>query len=122
MTSWGFADCQRDPNGYGFGSTIGRLLLRTLPDDYNVDSVYTWFPFVHPEPMEGFLKDLGKLHEYSLERPKPKEPSTTVNGYVEVGEVLHSTSNLVPEYIQRAAEVFKGKGYAGRTIPFISTN
>lgn len=29
LTSWGFNDCQRDPNAFGFGSTLGRLFLRT---------------------------------------------------------------------------------------------
>ncbi|KAJ8594598.1 putative linoleate diol synthase [Rhizopogon salebrosus TDB-379] len=111
MTAWGFADCQRDPNGYGFGSTLGRLLLRTLPNDYTADSVYTWFPFVHPEPMQGFLNDLGKLDGYSVERPKPRGPSTTVNNYVEVDQVLCNTDRFVPEYIDRAAVVVQGNGF-----------
>ncbi|OAX39674.1 heme peroxidase [Rhizopogon vinicolor AM-OR11-026] len=111
MTAWGFTDCQRDPNGYGFGSTLGRLLLRTLPNDYTVDSIYTWFPFVHPEPMADFLKNLGKLNEYSLERPKACGPSTIVKNYVEIEQVLRSTDKFVPEYIERAAEIIKGKGF-----------
>ncbi|KAG2138289.1 heme peroxidase [Suillus clintonianus] len=111
MTAWGFADCQRDPDGYGFGSTLGRLLLRTLPNDYTADSIYTWFPFMHPERMEGYLKDLDKLDGYSLARPKPRGPCTNVTNYVEVGQVLLSTTKFVPEYIERAAEIIKGKGF-----------
>ncbi|KAG1717309.1 heme peroxidase [Suillus paluster] len=111
MTAWGFADCQRDPDGYGFGSTLGRLLLRTLPNDYTIDSIYTWFPFMHPEPMEGYLKKLGKLDGYSLARPKPSGPCTTVTNYVEVGQVLHSAEKFVPEYVERAAKVINGKGF-----------
>ncbi|KAG2132772.1 heme peroxidase [Suillus clintonianus] len=111
LTAWGFADCQRDPEAYGFGSTLGRLFLRTLPNDYTKDSIYTWFPLVHPDSMEGYLKNLNKLDEYSLERPKPSGPATTVNNYVEVGQVLRSTDKYVPEYVDRAAEVLKGKGF-----------
>jgi linoleate 10R-lipoxygenase len=122
LTAWGFTDCQRDPNGYGFGSTLGRLLLRALPNDYSADSIYTWFPFIHPEPMEGFLKNLGKLDEYSLERPKPRGPFVTVSNYVEVGEVLRSTDKFVPEYIRRAAEVVDGNGYAGHATASVSAN
>ncbi|KAG0693724.1 heme peroxidase [Suillus ampliporus] len=111
MTAWGFADCQRDPDGYGFGSTLGRLLLRTLPNDYTEDSIYTWFPLMHPEPMEGYLKKLGKVGGYSLARPKSRGPFTTVNNYVEVSQVLRSTEKFMPECVERAAEVIKGKGF-----------
>jgi hypothetical protein len=114
LTAWGFADCQRDADGYGFGSTLGRLFLRTLPNDYSVDSIYTWFPLMHPEPMEGYLKKLGKLDGYSVERPKPRGPATTVDDYVVVGEVLRSTDKFVPEYAGRAAGVIVGKGYVRR--------
>ncbi|KAG1795206.1 heme peroxidase [Suillus plorans] len=111
LTAWGFADCQRDPDAYGFGSTLGRLFLRTLPNHYSKDSVYTWFPLVHPDAMEGYLKNLGKIDGYDAGRPKPSEPATTVHGYVEVGQVLRSTDKYVPEYVERAAEVLKGKGF-----------
>lgn len=111
LTAWGFADCQRDPNAYGFGSTLGRLFLRTLPNDYSKDSIYTWFPLIHPDSMEKYLKDLGKLDGYDLAKPKPSAPATTVHGYVEVGQVLRSTETYVPEYVERAAEVLKGKGF-----------
>jgi hypothetical protein len=61
--------------------------------------------------MEGYLKNLGKVDGYDLARPKPSGPVTTVNGYVEVGQVLRSTDKYEPEYVERAAEVLKGKGY-----------
>ncbi|KAG1765167.1 heme peroxidase [Suillus placidus] len=111
LTAWGFADCQRDPEAYGFGSTLGRLFLRTLPNDYSKDSIYTWFPLVHPESMEKYLKNLGKLDGYDLARPRQSGPTTTVNGYVEVGQVLKSTDKYVSVYVERAAEVVKGKGF-----------
>ncbi|KAG9313033.1 heme peroxidase [Chiua virens] len=111
MTSWGFADCQRDPNGWGFGSTLGRLLLRTLPNDYNETSIYTWFPLMHPEAMEKYLKDLGKLGDYTVERPKTRITPTPVSGYVEVGEVLRDSENFTAVSHHRASEVVKGKGF-----------
>lgn len=116
MTSWGFADCQRDPNGWGFGSTLGRLFLRTLPNNYDERSVYTWFPLMHPEAMEKALKDLGKQDDYSLERPKNRSPPTTVSGYVEVGEVFRDAQNFTAVAEQRASEVFKGKGFVIYTL------
>jgi len=111
MTSWGFADCQRDPSGWGFGSTLGRLFLRTLPNDYDEKSVYTWFPLMHPEAMETNLTNLGKLDDYSLERPNKRVPSTTVSSYVEVGEVLRDAQAFIPVCEHRASEVINGKGF-----------
>jgi linoleate 10R-lipoxygenase len=111
LTSWGFADCQRDPNGWGFGSTLGRLFLRTLPNDYDEKSVYTWFPLMHPEAMEKNLKNLGKLDDYSVERPKKLVPPTKVSGYVEVGEVLRDAQSFTAVSEKRASEVIKGKGF-----------
>ncbi|KAH7927845.1 heme peroxidase [Leucogyrophana mollusca] len=112
MTAWGFADCQRDPEGYGFGSTLGRLFLRTLPEQYDKDSVYTWFPLMHPDAMKTNLTKLHKINGYSLERPKPRSTSVTkVDGYVEVGEVLRNGEKFEPEYVERAKEVVKGKGF-----------
>lgn len=116
LTSWGFADCQRDPNGWGFGSTLGRLFLRTLPNDYDEKSVYTWFPLMHPESMEKNLKNLGKLDDYSTERPKKRVPSTNVSGYVEVGEVLRDAQSFTAVSEKRASEVIKGKGQVIYTL------
>ncbi|KAG6334671.1 hypothetical protein ID866_4420 [Astraeus odoratus] len=111
-TAWGFADCQRDPNGWGFGSTLGRLFLRTLPGQYDEKSVYTWFPLIHPEAMEKFLKDLGKANQYTTERPKPTDVEPrVVASYVEVGEVLRDTAAFTPDYAKRAEEVINGKGF-----------
>ncbi|KAG2067857.1 hypothetical protein BDR04DRAFT_1158618 [Suillus decipiens] len=70
LTAWGFANCQHNPDTYGKDSE---------------DSVYTWFPLIHPDAMEGHLKNLGKVDGYDAARLKPSEPATTVNGYVEVG-------------------------------------
>lgn len=110
LTSWGFTDCQREPDGWGFGSTLGRLFLRTLPGQYDEKSIYTWFPLMHPEAMQTNLKKLGKLDQYSLERPKPQGDRVPVTGYVEVGEVLRDTVVFKSDYEERAKEVIKGKG------------
>ncbi|EGN96758.1 hypothetical protein SERLA73DRAFT_93339 [Serpula lacrymans var. lacrymans S7.3] len=111
MTAWGFADCQRDPNGFGFGSTLGRLILRTLPNDFTKNSVYTWFPLMTPDAMEPHLKKLKLLDQYDLKRPGVTPGTSAVEGYVEVGEILKDTSKFGTEYAARAKEVIKGKGF-----------
>jgi len=73
--------------------------------------VYTWFPLMHPEAMGKYLKDIGKLDGYSLERPMQRIPPTTVSGYVEVGEVLRDAQSFTTMAGDRASEVIKGKGF-----------
>ena len=97
MTTWGFADCQRQRLGAGFGSTLGRLFLRTLPSEYNADSVYTWFPLVTPAAMKIHLTKLG-IDKYNLMRPVTQIMPRIVSGYTEVSEILKSTASFHHPY------------------------
>lgn len=110
LTAWGFADCQRDPNAFGFGSTLGRLLLRTLPNNFTENSVYTFFPLMTPESMETNLKELKLLDQYDLSRPKTKTAAHVVSSYRQVGEIVNDHSAFSSPYALRAARVLSGKG------------
>ncbi|KAH6915985.1 heme peroxidase [Coprinopsis sp. MPI-PUGE-AT-0042] len=63
LTAWGFQDCQRDQNGHGFGSMLGPLLLRTLPQDYSENSVYTFFAMMTPDSMKTNLTKINKMDQ-----------------------------------------------------------
>ncbi|RDB20840.1 Linoleate 10R-lipoxygenase [Hypsizygus marmoreus] len=111
LTAWGFADCQRDPSAFGFGSTLGRLFLRTLPNNYTENSVYTFFPFMTPDSMKTHLTKLKVVDQYDLSRPGSNTAVTTVNGYAQVGEILSSKDAFISPYAARAARVIPGKGF-----------
>ncbi|KAG6844776.1 hypothetical protein H0H87_003894 [Tephrocybe sp. NHM501043] len=111
LTAWGFADCQRDPDAFGFGSTLGRLLLRNLANNYTENSVYTFFPLMTPDAMETHLKKLKLLDQYDLSRPKNQPSLTTVNSYPQVGDILNDRTAFTSSYAQRAVRVLKGKGF-----------
>ncbi|EIW79353.1 putative linoleate diol synthase [Coniophora puteana RWD-64-598 SS2] len=111
MTAWGFADCQRDPDAYGFGSTLGRLFLRHLPNQYSKDSVYAWFPLMHPEAMEGYLAKLNKSDGYSIQRPIAPPIPAKVENYVEAGEILKDGQKFSAVAVEKAAAVIEGKGF-----------
>ncbi|KAG7444916.1 heme peroxidase [Guyanagaster necrorhizus] len=74
LTSWGFADCQRDPDAFGFGSALGKLFLRTLPHEFgeNGNSVYAFFPLMTPDSMKVHLTKMGLVDRYDLTRPVKK--------------------------------------------------
>ncbi|KAF8634588.1 hypothetical protein AX17_004177 [Amanita inopinata Kibby_2008] len=111
LTAWGFADCQRDPKAFGFGSTLGRLFLRTLPNNYTENSVYTFFPLMTPEAMKVHITKMGLMNEYDLSRPKPRPTPRTVDDYAQVGEILQNDEVFKTDYAGRAARIIKGKGF-----------
>ena len=110
LTAWGYADCVRDPYAYGFGSTLGKLLLRALPNHYSEDSVYTFFPFMTPESMKGNLSSLGLLNQYNLNRPKPTNTPIHVRDHKTVYGIHLDTQNFSKPYTQRVRRVISGKG------------
>jgi hypothetical protein len=111
MTTWGLADCTRDPNGAGFGSMLGRLLLRALPDQYSEKSIYTWFPLQTPESMTGFLKNLKLDKEYDLTRPGTKETPQSISDYAPIFQILNDSVGFKSPAADKASLVIPGKGF-----------
>ncbi|KAK7049205.1 hypothetical protein VNI00_005806 [Paramarasmius palmivorus] len=111
LTAWGFADCQRDPNAYGFGSTLGRLFLRTLPKQFTENSVYAFFALQTPESMKTYLKKLKLDGAYDADRPTPSPAYTVASDYSQVGDILKSSAFTAPQYQERASRIVKGKGF-----------
>ncbi|KAJ7281406.1 linoleate diol synthase [Mycena rebaudengoi] len=110
LTAWGFADCQRDPKAFGFGSTLGRLFMRTLPNSFSENSSYAFFPLMTPGSMKKNLQKMHILDSYDLTRPKQIAPVQTLKGNKQVAEVLNKEVFVSP-YAERAAKVIKGKGF-----------
>ena len=111
LTAWGFADCQRDPNAFGFGSTLGRLFLRTLPNHFTENSIYTFFPLMTPESMKTNLTKLGVIDQYDLSRPVERSPTVSVNGYARVAAILNDKNGgFSTSYKARVTRVLHGPG------------
>lgn len=110
MTCWGFADCQRDTEGPGFGSMLGRLILRTLPDQFPSDSTYTWFPLMTPDATKDVLVNLKMPNVYALQRPGPVPPVANVADYRDAAQILSSEDQFSVRYRGRASLVVNGDG------------
>ncbi|PIL25197.1 cytochrome P450 [Ganoderma sinense ZZ0214-1] len=111
LTAWGFADCQRDPAGPGCGSMLGRLLYRTLPDQFSPDSTYAWFPLMTPDAMEKILTKLGQTGVYSLAKPTRIADPTVLAGYEDVRAVLHDEKSFRTSFAERVKNVVHGEGF-----------
>ena len=111
LTSWGFHDCQRNPKAFGFGSTLGRLFLRTLPNNFTENSVYTFFPLMTPDSMKTNLSNLGVLDQYDLARPATKKATEVIRTHATVASILKDKEGFVAPYKSRVDRVLGGKGY-----------
>ena len=111
LTSWGFHDCQRDPKAFGFGSTLGRLFLRTLPNNFTENSVYTFFPLMTPDSMKTNLTKLDVLNQYDLARPATKKATEVISTHATVASILKDKEGFVAPYKTRVDRVLRGKGY-----------
>lgn len=110
LTAWGFADCQRDPNAFGFGSTLGKLFLRALPNNYSENSAYSFFPLMTPDAMKTNLTKLKLIDQYDLSRPAPRSAVKNITEYRQITEIIKSDEFTLP-YAARAAKVVRGKGF-----------
>ncbi|KAJ3920728.1 linoleate diol synthase [Lentinula edodes] len=88
LTAWGFADCQRQPDAFGFGSALGRLFLRTLPEQFTENSTYAFFPLMTPQAMTVYLKDLNLSDQYDMKRPTTRNPGVVAMDYTQVGNII----------------------------------
>ncbi|KZS90725.1 linoleate diol synthase [Sistotremastrum niveocremeum HHB9708] len=108
LTTFGYADCARDLKNPSFGGQLGRLFLRTLPNEYDSKSTYTWFPLFTPETMQKDLSNLGSkidYHEYTFDRPKPAAEIIPVGTHNLVSRILAAPSNYRARYAERARHI-----------------
>ncbi|KAH7870565.1 putative linoleate diol synthase [Lentinula edodes] len=110
LTAWGFADCQRQPDAFGFGSALGRLFLRTLPEQFTENSTYAFFPLMTPQAMTVYLKDLNLSDQYDMKRPTTRNPGVVAMDYTQVGNIIRDPK-FIAHYEKRAKDVVSGKGF-----------
>jgi len=116
LTAWGFADCARSPENPGFGSMLGRLFLRTLPDEFSENSAYAWFPLMTPKAIDEVLTELGQKEKYDLVRPRIARGAHEFKGYGEVSGILRNKEKFRHPFLPRVVKVIRGPGF------FLSTD
>ena len=111
LTAWGYADCVRSPENPGFGSMLGRLFLRTLPDEFTENSTYAWFPLMTPQAMGEILTDLDQKEKYDFARPKSARGATEFKEYGEVNGILGNKEKFRHPFLPRISGVIRGPGF-----------
>ena len=111
LTAWGFADCVRSPENPGFGSMLGRLFLRTLPEEFTDNSVYAWFPLMTPKAMDEVLTELDQKDKYDFARPGTTHGTREFKEYGEVSGILGNKEKFRHAFLNRVAKVVHGPGF-----------
>ena len=111
LTAWGFADCVRSPENPGFGSMLGRLFLRTLPDEFTDNSIYAWFPLMTPQAMDEILTELDQKDKYDFVRPKSAYGAHEFEEYGEVSGILGNKEKFRHPFLPRVSKVVRGPGF-----------
>jgi len=90
LTSWGYQDCQYDPQDGSYGGLLTKLLFRTLPDYYPTRSAYAHFPFLDPLYMKDNLekKNPALASKYIWTRPRPHLPTIPIDTFEGVRQIL----------------------------------
>ena len=89
---------------------LGRLLYRTLPDQFSPDSTYAWFPLMTPGAMEKILGRLGQSGVYSLKKPTPLAEPSVLGNYEDVRAVLHDEKSFRTSFAGRVKNAVQGDG------------
>lgn len=111
LTAWGLADCTRSPDNPGFGSMLGRLFLRTLPEEFTDNSTYAWFPLMTPQAMDEILTKIGGKEKYDLVRPKTADCVREINEYGEVSGILKNKEVFRHPFLHRVSQIIHGPGF-----------
>lgn len=98
-----------DP-GANFGGMLGRLFLRTLPDQYAANSAYAWFPLITPASLKTSFTHLGISHWYDWQRPSVQVSCKIVRDYATIAEMLKNPADFKIPYTSRAATIINGSG------------
>lgn len=89
---------------------LGRLLLRTLPEEYTSDSSYTWFPLMTPPAMNQILQDLGWSELYEMKRPATTPEVPVLASYDDVKAALKDGASFGTGFSNRVKTIVSGPG------------
>ena len=108
LTTWGYAEANRNVGNAAWRGVLGRLIARGLPRNFNATSVYTHFPLITPKgqkySMDNILTNLGLYKEYTYDKPV-KQGDTLVVTNPKALEVTVGDRGLVTPYVQNIQDI-----------------
>ncbi|KAK1593424.1 linoleate diol synthase [Colletotrichum navitas] len=107
LTAWGYNEVQQDYKTLG-GSMLYKLIQRGLPNWFPYNSVAVMQPMYTKKANESIAKELGTLHLYTSNDPKPPPKPVVVATSVAIKQVLGSSKQFVVPWLQPLNDLFTG--------------
>jgi linoleate 10R-lipoxygenase len=90
---------------------LGRLFLRTLPEEFTDNSVYAWFPLMTPAAMDEILTDLDQKAKYDFERPGTTHGTREFKEYGRYLGFSQNKEKFRHPFLNRVSKVVHGPGF-----------
>ncbi|KAI9777325.1 MAG: hypothetical protein M1839_008933 [Geoglossum umbratile] len=101
LTNWGYSEVQYDLN-VEQGCVFYKLFLRAFPAHFKPNSVYVHYPLTIPLENKKILTDLGRVNQYSWDKPALIPPRINLTSYIGAKSVLED---------QQKFKVMWGEGF-----------
>ncbi|KAM0326950.1 hypothetical protein ACHAQA_006071 [Verticillium albo-atrum] len=89
LTNWGFNEVNYDLK-VNHGCVFYKLFIRAFPNHFKSDSVYAHYPMVIPTENHKILTDLGRVDQFSFDRPKFSPLRVNITSYGGAQHVLEN--------------------------------
>ena len=87
LTHWGYSEVQYDL-AVNQGCVIYRLFQRSFPNHFKSDSIYAHYPMTIPSENHKIMTTLGRVNDYSWDRPKRIPQRVDITSYAGAKYVL----------------------------------
>lgn len=87
LTHWGYSEVQYDL-AVNQGCVIYKLFMRAFPNHFKTNSVYAHYPMTIPSENKKILTNLGRVDDYSWDRPTRTPPRVNFTSYAGAKYIL----------------------------------
>jgi cytochrome P450 len=98
LTSWGLANLKPAPGARG--GYLPALILKTLPEQYEFNSVYALLPFYTPDVAKDIFTKLGCADDYSYERTAGPGPVYSIKSFDACKTAFEDRETYATQYNQ----------------------
>ncbi|KHN98764.1 heme peroxidase [Metarhizium album ARSEF 1941] len=108
LTSWGYNEVQQDSKTLG-GSMLYKLIQRGVPGWFPFNSVAVMQPMYTKKANATIAQELGTLHQYTLDDPKPPETAVVISTHASIRRVLDSPKQFAAPWLKAFSFLLPGK-------------
>ncbi|CCF39565.1 linoleate diol synthase [Colletotrichum higginsianum] len=105
LTAWGFNEVQQDYKTLG-GSMLYKLIQRGLPNWFPYNSIAVMQPMYTRKANQAIAKELGTLHLYTSDDPKPPPKPVVLMTGAAIKQVLGNPKQFVVPWLQPLNALF----------------